>query len=206
MGELDIVANQNLSVEMFLIRLIHLKGISNTTSIGTNHKENNSSNENFSEFSVKKKNDSLNNNNVIEQIKNIAQEEKIKNTNEQDEKFHIKSFDQLIEICILKKEIKLKYELETNVSLVSFENKRIEISFNESLDKEFIKILSSKLYEWTKERWIITLSKKVGKMSRKDMIKDNKKKLLDDAKKSTTYKKILEIFSDAQLTDVERED
>jgi len=206
MGELDIVANQNLSIEMFLIRLIHLKGISNTTSVETNLKENNSSNENFGEFPIKKKNDSLNNNNAIEQIKNIVQEKKIKNKNEQDEKFHIKSFDQLIEICILKKEIKLKYELETNVSLVSFENKRIEISFNEDLDKEFIKILSSKLYEWTEERWIITLSKKVGKMSRKDMIKDNKKKLLDDAKKSTTYKKILETFLDAQLIDVESED
>ncbi len=173
---------------------------------GTPHEENNFSNKNFSEFSIKKKNDSLNNNNAIEQIKNIVQEEKIKNKNEQEEKFHIKSFDHLIEICILKKEIKLKYELETNVSLVSFENKRIEISFNEGLDKEFIKILSSKLYEWTKERWIITLSKKVGKMSRKDMVKDNKKKLLDDAKKSKTYKKILETFSDAQLIDVERED
>ena len=205
MGELDIVANQNLSIEMFLIRLIHLKEISNSTAIENNHEENNSSNKNFNEFSIKKKNDSLNNN-AIEQIKNIVQEEKIKNKNELDEKFHIKSFDHLVDICTLKKEIKLKYELETNVSLVSFENNRIEISFNEDLDKEFIKILSSKLYEWTKERWIITLSKKVGKMSRKDMIKDNKKKLLDDAKKSITYKKILETFSDAQLIDVESED
>jgi len=204
-GELDIVANQNLSIEMFLIRLIHLKGISNTTSLETNYKENNSSNKNFSEFSIKKKNDSLNNN-TIEQIKNIVQEKKIKNKNEQDDKFQIKSFEQLIEICILKKEIKLKYELETNVNLVSFENKRIEISFNESLDKEFIKILSAKLYDWTKERWIITLSKEVGKMSRKDIIKDHKKKHLDDAKNSKTYKKILETFSDAQLIDVERED
>ena len=205
MGELDIVANQNLSIEMFLIRLIHLKEISNSTSTENNSEENNSSNKNFNEFSIKKKNDSLNNN-AIEQIKNIVQEEKIKNKNELDEKFHIKSFDHLIDICTLKKEIKLKYELETNVSLVSFENNRIEISFNEDLDKEFIKILSSKLYEWTKERWIITLSKKAGKMSRKDIIKDNKKKLLDDAKKSKTYKKILETFSDAQLIDVERED
>ena len=121
-------------------------------------------------------------------------------------KFQIKSFEQLIETCILKKEIKLKYELETNVNLVSFENKRIEISFNENLDKEFIKILSMKLYEWTKERWIITLSKEVGKMSQKDIIKYNKKKILDDAKKSQTYKKILETFSDAQLIDVESED
>ena len=43
-------------------------------------------------------------------------------------------------------------------------------------------------------------------MSRKGVIKDNKKKLLDDAKKSMTYKKILASFSDAQLIDVESED
>ena len=206
MDELDIVANQNLSIEMFLIRLIHLKAISNTTSIEINHKEDDSANKNFSEFSIKKKNDSSNTNTTIEQIKNIVQEKNIKNKNEQDNKFQIKSFEQLIEVCILKKEIKLKYELETNVNLVSFENKRIEISFSEDLDKEFIKILSTKLFEWTKERWIITLSKKVGKTSRKNIIKDNKKKLLDDVKKTTTYKKILETFSDAQLVDVESED
>ena len=45
-----------------------------------------------------------------------------------------------------KKEIKLKYELEKNVNLVKFEKNRIEISFNESLDKDFVKDLSSKLF------------------------------------------------------------
>ena len=39
----------------------------------------------------------------------------------------------------------LKYELETNVKLVSFENKLIEISFNDNLNKNFIKDLTSKL-------------------------------------------------------------
>ena len=57
----------------------------------------------------------------------------------------IKTFNDLIEICNIKKEIKLKYELETNVNLVSFENKRIEISFNNYLDKEFIKKLVLKI-------------------------------------------------------------
>jgi len=64
--------------------------------------------------------------------------------------------------------MKLKYELEKNVNLVNFENQRMEISFHENLDKEFIKILSSKLYEWTGNRWIITLSKKKGKPSIKE--------------------------------------
>ena len=209
--ELDIVANQNLSIEMFLIRLIHLKAISNTPSIEINDKENKFFDKNSDEIPIKKNNEPADiNNNTIEQIKNIVQEKNIKKNikieNEQTDRFQIESFDELIEICNRKKEIKLKYELETNVNLVSFENKRLEISFNENLDKEFIKILSTKLFEWTNERWIITLSKEIGKMSRKDIIKDSKKKLLDDAKKSTTYKKILENFSDAELIDVESED
>ena len=210
-GELDIVANQNLSIEMFLIRLIHLKAISNTPSIEINDKENKFFDKNSNEIPIKKNNEPADiNNNTIEQIKNIVQEKNIKKNikieNEQTDRFQIESFDELIEICNRKKEIKLKYELETNVNLVSFENKRLEISFNENLDKEFIKILSTKLFEWTNERWIITLSKEIGKMSRKDIVKDSKKKLLDDAKKSTTYKKILENFSDAELIDVESED
>ena len=210
-GELDIVANQNLSIEMFLIRLIHLKAISNTPSIEINDKENKFFDKNSDEIPIKKNNEPADiNNNTIEQIKNIVQEKNIKKNikieNEQTDRFQIESFDELIEICNRKKEIKLKYELETNVNLVSFENKRLEISFNENLDKEFIKILSTKLFEWTNERWIITLSKEIGKMSRKDIVKDSKKKLLDDAKKSTTYKKILENFSDAELIDVESED
>ena len=45
------------------------------------------------------------------------------------------------------------------MNLVSFEKNRIEISFNEDLSKDFLKIISSKLFDWTGERWIITLSK-----------------------------------------------
>ena len=49
-------------------------------------------------------------------------------------------------ICGQKKEIKLKYELEKNVNLVSFEKNRIEISFNDNLDKNFVKDLSAKTF------------------------------------------------------------
>ena len=36
----------------------------------------------------------------------------------------ISSFDDLLKICSSKKEIKLKYQLEKNVNLVSFEDQR----------------------------------------------------------------------------------
>ena len=84
------------------------------------------------------------------------------------DKNFINSFDDLINLCSKKKEIKLKYELEKNVNLVKFEKKMIEISFNDNLDKDFVKDLSSKLFEWTNERWIITLSKSKGEISIKD--------------------------------------
>ena len=66
------------------------------------------------------------------------------------EKFN-NSLEQLLETCGQNKEIRLKYELEKNVYLVSFEKNRIEISFNSKLDKNFVKDLSLKLYEWTGE-------------------------------------------------------
>ena len=211
--EIDIVSNQNLSIEMFLIRLIYLKEISNLTDLI-------SESENITEViknqTIEKNlsnNQNLENdlldvkNKTIGQIKNVEQEKKqteqpILKTQHKTI-LQIKTFNDLIEICNIKKEIKLKYELETNVNLVSFENKRIEISFNNYLDKEFIKNLSSKLYEWTNDRWIISLSKKIGELSKKEKDIISKKKFLENAKRGEVYKKVLEIFPDAELIDID---
>ena len=210
--EIEIVSNQHVVIEMFLIRLMYLKGIrkfSNHTDSKENlTKENiNEKIENPLEEKIEKNNELFETSNkTIGQIKNIVQEkkqiEKINFKNIDETNIQIKSFDDLINICSLKKEIKLKYELETNVNLVSFENNRIEISFNDNLDKEFIKNLSNKLYEWTSNRWIISLSKKNGELSKKEKNMELKKELLKKAKKGEIYKKILETFPDAELTDV----
>ena len=199
--EINIVSNQNLSIEMFLIRLIHLRKISNFNRVEEDLDENNKKKE------IKLEDDLFNGNKkTINQIKNVVQEknksEKLILEKVEETKLKIESFNDLIEICDLKKEIKLKYELETNVNLVSFENKRIEISFNDNLDKEFLKDLSAKLYEWTQNRWIISLSKKTGELSVKEKNLMDKKKFLEDAKKTKTYKKIIDTFPDAELIDV----
>ena len=92
------------------------------------------------------------------------------------------------------------------MNLVSFEKNRIEISFNEDLSKDFLKIISSKLFDWTGERWIITLSKKQGELTKKQIKVKNKKDMLENAKKTKTYKTIKEIFDDAELVDVKNEE
>ena len=142
---------------------------------------------------------------TIGQIKNIVQEKNVtlKDNKEVETNTNlINSFDELLKVCSSKKEIKLKYELEKNVNLVSFEDQRIEISFNEDLDKDFIKDLSLKLYEWTNNRWIISLSKTKGQLSKKDEEVKLKKELIENIKDSQIYKNILEKFPDAELVDV----
>ncbi|MDA8809452.1 DNA polymerase III subunit gamma/tau [Candidatus Pelagibacter bacterium] len=201
--ELDIVSNQHLSIEMFLIRLMHLSSIKLNKNTDIEQSNDNLDNQTANKENEQKFED---NSRIINQIKNIAQEEKqkpeVKPEIKAIDKNFINSFDDLLNICTLKKEIKLKYELEKNVNLVKFERNRIEISFNDNLDKDFVKDLSSKLYEWTAERWIITFSKSKGEMSVKEKQKNKKDELISEIKNSEIYKKVMEKFPDAELIDV----
>jgi len=196
--ELDIVNDPNLYVEMFLIRLMYLKDFKKTDFKDVLIKKDTRD----KEFNEQKMSSNIK---TVDQIKNIFQQDKptpkIKPQDVTNELI-IGSFEDLIDLCNKKKEIKLKYELENNVNLVTFAAGRIEIAFNENLDKDFIKDLSNKLYEWTYKRWIISLSKKEGAISKKQEKQINKNKIFEDAKKSIIYKKVLETFSDAELIDV----
>ena len=195
--ELEIVSNPNLSVEMFLVRLIYLKGskikedIPKQSLVSSKEKET---------VKIDRTIETVN------QIKNVSQEDKTDPKLEMNKKIEINSFKELINLCNKQKEVKLKYELETNVNLVSFENCRMEISFNDNLDKNFIKELSNKLFEWTENRWIITLSQKKGKISMKEKDQINQRQIFEEVKKSNIYKEVLEILPDAELIDVKKID
>jgi len=199
LSEIEIVSDPNISLEMFLIRLLYVRKkidsddllISNekNTVIETDNKINVVTKKTLPETKTIE-----NSNTTIGQIKNTVQEKKIN-----ESLIKIDTFDNLVNTCIEKRELKLKYELENNVSLVSFEIPRIEISFNENLDKNFVKDISSKLYEWTNQRWIISFSKLQGDIPITKMKSFKRNKILEEAKDSKIYKKFLESFSDADL-------
>jgi DNA polymerase III subunit gamma/tau len=202
LNELETVSNQHLSIEMFLMRLIYL----------SNNKSNNQDKTNDllikdkSKREIDEVNSKLTNSETVNQIKNVVQEEKVKPESQTEIKANneivINSFNDLVEICSLKKEMKLKYELEKNVNLVKFEEGRVEISFNDNLDKDFVKDLSTKLLQWTNQRWIISFSKNKGEMSVKEKEKYRLIQLVENAKKLDLYQNMLNFFPDAELTDV----
>ena len=192
MDEVNIVNDPNLSVEMFLIRLLYLKGNQTKTDI-TASNQNNKIDNNFEKKKI-----------AVNQLKSSSQEKqkKILEENKSINNLEIKSFNDLVNICNSKKEVELKYELETNVNLINFKNGYIEISFNENLKKDFVKILSSKLYEWTNTRWIISLSQNKGQETIKKTSEGEKKNNLKDFEQTDIFNNIKKSFPDAELIDV----
>ena len=206
-NEINLVSNQNLSVEMFLIKLLYLKDKNISPNDKSNQKIEGIRNleKNNDTLETNKKNEILRNNNqAINQIKISSQKlteidlekKKIESKNK------IQSISELIEICSQKKEIELKFELENNVNLVSFKSNNIEISFNENLDKNFIKNLSSKLLAWTGQRWIITLSKKEGYKSVNEIELQKEKKNIKQLEQNNSFKKMLKFFPDVEILKV----
>ena len=69
-----------------------------------------------------------------------------------------------------------------------------------------MKDLSLKLFEWTEQRWIITFSKNKGEISVKEKKENKKIEILNQAKDTELFKKVLEKFSDANLINVTEKD
>ena len=208
--DLRIVGNENITLEMYIMQLAHLKNI-DTTKVDVNLDDNNI--QISKEKLIGKKNENIiQDDNISNQIKNqLKSTNQIKTnpvkslTDNQSGKIKITSFQDLINQANKEKEIELKFDLERNVKLVSFNKGSIDISFNEKLNKNFIKNLTEKLLLWTGDRWIISLSKNTIAKSIYEKNQEYKSNKIEDFKKSKTAKDVQEFFPDAQLIDLKEE-
>ena len=146
---------------------------------------------------------------VKNQLKNTDQIKKnpIKNLSHEirKTKIEITSFQDLIDRANKEKEIELKFDLERNVKLVSFNRGKIDISFNEKLNQSFIKNLAEKLLLWTGERWIISLSKNNDAKSIYEQNIEKKSSKLEEFRKSELAEQIEEAFPDAELINIQED-
>jgi len=205
--DLRIVGNENLTLEMYIMQLVHLKSIDTKKQI-TNL--DNESSQISKDTLIGKKIDDQPTDNIPNQIKNQLKNinqiktSPIKNSSKENQnaKIEITSFQDLINLANKEKEIELKYDLERNVKLVSFNRGKIDISFNEKLNKNFIKNLTEKLLSWTGERWIISLSKNNEAKSVYEKNLENKDKIVEEFKKSKVAQDLQKAFPDAKLVDL----
>ena len=205
--DLRIVGDENLILEMFIIQLIHLQNIEEEEIKSETIDNSNNTGEIISDKNIdKKKLETVLTNQAKNQLKNTDQIKTnlIKDTlvEKKKTKINITSFKDLIALAFKEKEIELSYDLERNVKLVSFNKGKIDISFNEKLNKNFIKNLTEKLLFWTGERWIISLSKNAGAKSVYEKKIEDKNTKLEKVKKDKFAQDILSKFPDAELIDV----
>jgi DNA polymerase-3 subunit gamma/tau len=209
--DLRIVGNENLTLEMFIMQLVHLKNIEEGKEVS--NIKNNTNNISNEKLSGKEIDDKPIETNIPNQTKNQLKSTNqvktspVKNLIKDDKifKIDITSFQDLIDQAIKEKEIELKYDLERNVKLVSFNKGAIDISFNEKLNKNFIKNLTEKLLLWTGERWIISLSKNENVKSIYEKNLEDKNNKIDEFKKSKIAEDIQKTFPDAKLIDLKEE-
>ena len=209
--DLRIVGNENLTLEMYIMQLVYLKKIDERKEFS--NIENNTNNISSEKLVGKKTNDKSLKTNTTNQIKNQlkstnqikASPTKISIENNSETKIEITSFQDLINQANKEKEIELKYDLERNVKLVSFNKGTIDISFNEKLNKNFIKTLTEKLLLWTGERWIISLSKNTDAKSVYEKNLENQSNKIEEFKKSKIAEDIQNAFPDAKLIDIKEE-
>ena len=204
--DLRIVGNENLTLEMYIMQLVHLKGTDEKKEEVSESKTSFNKKEDLTPKKIEKTLGSDLSDQVKNQLKSTDQikTRPIKNLNNQNikTKIEITSFQDLIDQSNIEKEIELKYDLERNVKLVSFNKGKIDISFNEKLNKNFIKNLTEKLLKWTGERWIISLSKNTQIKSIYEKNLEDKSNLINEFKKSEMAQKIKEAFPDSELKDV----
>ena len=208
--ELPVVSNPILSLEMLVVRLLHLKEIPSYENVLDNIKFDNKKDEKenitINEKKLFLKNEQEQTKSSKEQIKNIIQEKPILSSSDIKKKESIlekvSSIEDLILLSSKKKEIHLKYDLERNVNLIKFSEGKIDISFNENLDKNFVRNLSEKLLEWTGNRWLITLDKKKGQKTFIESQEIKKNENIKNEKESKTFKDLKKIFSDIELLEV----
>jgi len=215
--ELSIVSNPNLSLEMLIIRLIHLKDMPSYEEVLNKIHINNSdtSNHELKKISDKKnilKSENKKSNISKNQIKNTIQiKPEVTSINNEklikDAKYEsILSLEDLIKLTSKKKEVELKYDLERNVNLIKFIEGNIDISFNEKLGKNFVRNLSNKLLEWTGKRWVITLTKNPGQKTFFETQTLKKKEFFEKESKGEISKKFKDIFLDGKLIEISEDE
>ena len=113
------------------------------------------------------------------------------------------NFHDIIELARKNKNIRLLYELENNISLVSFEKERIEINIlngQESIASD----LSKKLFEWTENKWVVLVSSSEGSKTINQEKEDSDLLIRDTIEKHPIFLATVEEFKDASIKVIEK--
>ena len=177
MQELQVSNNQLMSAEMLMIRLCHLSNIPTPAALIDRLKEG-----------------------AVSQPQNNQQV--ITASKELEKKVTINDYEELVQLFHQKREMLLHHYLVNDVHLIDFEPLKVRIRQTHSVPHNFANKIAALLYEWTGDKWLITVSSDDGAptlSSQAEIIKINQ---IDEFSKNDLVQEILQSFNAAQVKDI----
>jgi DNA polymerase-3 subunit gamma/tau len=111
-----------------------------------------------------------------------------------------RSFAEVVELVGARREAKLKYHLEEQVSLVRFDPAgSIELHLLDGAPKELANELREKLNAWTGKRWVVALSKTPGERPIGQVLREQEAAELRAIKDHPAVAAVLQQFPDAEI-------
>ncbi len=218
----------NVITEMLLLRLAYASELPTTDELAKNFsnlninqtKTTNGENQNKKQVKPSEmQKEQLDNNekkinpDTVMEMKNVSVVKKEENLSNQKSTIDLKkkgnitfaNFKEVVEFFLEKKEVLLFNHLFSHVSLVNFQQGKIELNPQTEAPKDLASKVSALLTEWTNKRWVITFSQQEGEITLEEQSKKEKRKLHEDIMKEKEIKEILNIFPGATISNIKKE-
>lgn len=173
--ELQLTNNQLIAIEMLIIRLCHLSNIPTPSDL------------------IKRLKQNVNDKNV-DIVSELPKQ-----------KLVINSFEELVQLFYTQREMLLYHYLQNDVHLIEFSPFKLGIRQTHNVPHNFSNKIASLLYEWTGDKWLITVSSGDGSptlSSQEELAKINE---IDQLSKNDLVQEVLQNFSAAKVKDIVRE-
>ncbi|WP_029350602.1 DNA polymerase III subunit gamma/tau [Bosea sp. 117] len=112
------------------------------------------------------------------------------------------SFAEVVALAATRRDLRLKFALETQVRPVAFEDGRIEIALISGASPALVQELQNKLSEWTGRRWLVALSHEDGEPTLADQAKAEREEMMTGLRADPLVSAVLAKFPGAQIVNV----
>ena len=113
------------------------------------------------------------------------------------------SFEEVLELLLIHKELLLHAQIINNLHLVSFSKGFIKVRLNTNSDMDIPKKLSSTLEKLTNTKWVVSISKEEGEqtVAEKESMKLGDRK--NEIKNNPEFSEVFKYFPDAKIISIE---
>ena len=112
------------------------------------------------------------------------------------------SFKEVVDLFRFHREMILCSHLQNSVHLVGFEQGRIELRIESDAPRDLVNRVSEFLNEWTRQRWVVTVSSESGAPTLREQARREDKRLLDEAETDDLVQAVKEVFPGSKVTKV----